>query len=57
VPFHQTQFNDGVLPRWRQDGKEIFYMAPDGQLMAAEVRISGETVDGGAVHTLVTGVK
>ena len=28
----------GVQPRWRRDGKEIFYLAPDGRLMAAAVK-------------------
>ncbi len=27
----------GTQPRWRRDGKEIFYLAPDGRLMAAAV--------------------
>jgi serine/threonine protein kinase/roadblock/LC7 domain-containing protein len=30
----------GVNPRWRRDGGELFYLAPDGSLMA--VRVSGE---------------
>jgi hypothetical protein len=28
----------GSLPRWRRDGKELFYRAPDGKLMVAPVR-------------------
>jgi len=32
--------NGGTHPRWRADGKEIFYLAPDGNLMAAPVRLS-----------------
>jgi Tol biopolymer transport system component len=28
----------GEEPRWRGDGKELFYLAPDGTLMAAEVK-------------------
>jgi dipeptidyl aminopeptidase/acylaminoacyl peptidase len=28
----------GTQPRWRRDGKEIFYVAADGKLMAAEVK-------------------
>ena len=39
-------------PRWRQDGSEIFYVAPDGQLMAAEVAIKGATLAVGAVRPL-----
>jgi Tol biopolymer transport system component len=49
---HQISANGGQLPRWRQDGKEIFFEAPDGQLMVAEVRITGETVAVGAVRPL-----
>jgi hypothetical protein len=28
----------GVGPRWRGDGKELFYLAPDRKLMAVEVK-------------------
>jgi hypothetical protein len=31
----------GGSPRWRHDGKELFYVAIDNQLMAAEVRTGG----------------
>jgi Tol biopolymer transport system component len=27
----------GAAPRWRGDGREIFYVSPDGRIMAAEV--------------------
>jgi len=30
----------GSEPRWRRDGKELFYLAPDGTLMAATVRLT-----------------
>jgi Tol biopolymer transport system component len=33
----------GVQPRWRRDGKEIFYLASDGHLMAAPVVSQGES--------------
>jgi Tol biopolymer transport system component len=29
----------GVLPRWRKDGTELFYLAPDMQLMAAALEV------------------
>ena len=32
--------NGGVQPRWRRDGKELFYVAPDGTIMAAPVHIT-----------------
>lgn len=27
----------GRQPRWRRDGKELFYLAPDGKLMAIDI--------------------
>jgi hypothetical protein len=27
----------GVLPQWRRDGRELFYLAPDGVLMGVDV--------------------
>jgi Tol biopolymer transport system component len=30
--------NGGIGPYWRGDGKELFYYAPDGKLMAVEVK-------------------
>jgi len=39
----------GSQPRWRPDGKELFYVAPDGKLMAAPISIApqGRTVVAG----------
>jgi Tol biopolymer transport system component len=28
----------GEEPRWRRDGKELFFLAPDGRLMAVDVK-------------------
>lgn len=36
----QMSTTGGVTPRWRRDGRELFYVAPDGAIMAAPVRIS-----------------
>ena len=30
----------GNAPRWRGDGRELFYLAPDGKLMAVDVTTS-----------------
>ena len=35
----QVSRGGGEEPRWRRDGKELFYLTPDGRLMAADVRI------------------
>jgi hypothetical protein len=34
----------GSQARWRRDGSEIFYLAPDRQIIAASVTISGTDV-------------
>jgi hypothetical protein len=42
----------GRLPKWRGDGREIFYLAPGNKLMAAEVNGQGATLEVGAVRPL-----
>jgi serine/threonine protein kinase len=41
----------GSEPRWRRDGRELFYLAPDGKLMAVEVK-PGATFEAGAATPL-----
>ena len=36
----QVSSAGGTMPRWRKDGRELFYLGAEGQLMAAEVRLS-----------------
>ena len=51
----------GTYPRWRADGRELFYVAPDGKLMAAGVNAqAGEFVVNGVralfdIHPNVSG--
>jgi hypothetical protein len=40
----QVSSAGGTQPRWARDGKEIYYLAPDGKLMAATVT-AGETFE------------
>jgi Tol biopolymer transport system component len=42
----------GVQPLWRSDGKEIFYIAPDNRIMAAEVGYKGDVLEVVAVRPL-----
>jgi Tol biopolymer transport system component len=35
----QVSNGGGIGPRWRRGGRELFYYAPNGKLMAAQVRI------------------
>ena len=42
----------GIQPRWSRDGKEIFFIGPDGKLMAVDVNTAGGTVKSGIPHGL-----
>ena len=33
----------GIQPRWRADGKELYFVAPEGKLMAASITAAGAT--------------
>lgn len=37
----QVSTAGGTMSRWRADGKELFYLAADNRLMAAEVEVKG----------------
>ena len=41
----------GVRPRWRGDGKELFYITPEGKLMAVEIK-AGSTFEPGVPKVL-----
>ena len=43
----QVSTSGGVSPRWRPDGKELYYIPPDGKLMAAPIAVSGATIEPG----------
>src|SRR5262249_50073370 len=58
IPFpgpggkRQISTTGGTFPRWRHDGKEIFYVGPDGKLMAAEVTLKPSGIGLGQVRPL-----
>jgi hypothetical protein len=47
----QVSNQGGLLPRWRRDGRELFYLAPDGTLMAVSVNL-GVTSEFGVPRAL-----
>jgi eukaryotic-like serine/threonine-protein kinase len=55
-PGHQGKWqvsqSGGSMPRWRRDAKELFYLAPNSQLMVAEVNCTASTFGIVAVHPL-----
>jgi serine/threonine protein kinase/Tol biopolymer transport system component len=58
VPFpgpgakSQVSFTGGNWPRWRRDGKELFYSAPGNRLMGAAVNGSGSAFEVTAARSL-----
>ena len=39
----QISVGGGIQPRWSADGKELYFLAPDGKLMAVTVTTSGSS--------------
>ena len=48
----QVSTAGGIYPRWRRDGKELFYIGPTGTLMAASITVTGATLAPGAPASL-----
>jgi Tol biopolymer transport system component/predicted Ser/Thr protein kinase len=48
----QVSTTGGSTPRWRRDGKEIFFLSADNRLMAAAVNGEGSAFEVGAVRPL-----
>jgi serine/threonine protein kinase len=44
--------NGGAYPRWRSDGRELFYLSADGQLMAVTTSANGSEFSAGAPNAL-----
>ncbi len=47
----QVSTNGGIRPRWRRDGKELFYFALDDKIMATEIKLGSSTVDVGSARS------
>jgi dipeptidyl aminopeptidase/acylaminoacyl peptidase len=48
----QVSASGAISPRWRRDGKEIFYLSPAGQMMAANVEERSNSMVVGTAHAL-----
>jgi hypothetical protein len=51
----QISSGGGVEPRWRADGKELFYRAADQKLMAVDIAMEGGNLKAGLPHALFVG--
>jgi hypothetical protein len=48
----QVSTSGGTSPKWRRDGKEIFFLDPADKIVAVDVNISGNAVQLGVPHEL-----
>ncbi len=48
----QISTHGGGDPKWRADGRELYYLAPNGDLMAVDVDTSGKVFTFGTPHAL-----
>jgi serine/threonine protein kinase len=52
----QVSSNGGTMPKWRRDGKELFFADPQDNIVAVDVNTSGNAVKLGAPHALFQAV-
>jgi hypothetical protein len=48
----QISAKGGGQPRWRHDGRELYYLSLDGILMAVDIGTDGTTLRAGTPHAL-----
>jgi Tol biopolymer transport system component len=48
----QISTNGGIHPRWSQDGRELYYVAPDGKLIATPMTVKGGAIEPGTPKEL-----
>src|SRR5260370_42458177 len=48
---HQISLAGGSSPNWRRDGKELYYVSPDGKLMAVPFK-TGKSFEAGTPEAL-----
>ena len=44
----QVSTEGGIQPHWRYDGAELYYINPEGQMMAVQTRVQGTVLELGA---------
>jgi Tol biopolymer transport system component len=48
----RVSVNGGVQPKWRDDGRELFYLTPQGDVMSVSVNVDGTVLAVGAPRSL-----
>ena len=44
----QVSSAGGIMPTWRPDGREVYFLSPTGMMMGTPIRMTGATVEPGA---------
>jgi Tol biopolymer transport system component len=57
APKIQVSFNGGRWPRWRPDGRELFFVAPDNSIHVAPVRMGNPVTFGEAQRLFVADIR
>lgn len=52
----QVSTAGGTIPKWRKDGKELFFLDNADNIMAVDVAVSGNAIRLGAPHVLFQAV-
>jgi hypothetical protein len=47
----------GLMPHWRDGARELFYLAPDGTLMAVEIELGSDVRIGAPRSLFATGIQ
>ena len=50
----QISTEGGIHSRWRPDGKELYYIAPNGKLMTVPIAVNGSSLEYGTPAALFT---
>jgi len=48
----QISTGGGVQPRWRRDGKELFYISPERKVIAVDIKADSPIFEAGSIKTL-----
>ena len=48
----QISTGGGAQPRWRHDGKELFYISPERKVIAVDIKADAPIFEAGAIKTL-----
>lgn len=40
----QVSTSGGIMPRWRHDGRELYFLSPGGAMMAAPIAVNGTAI-------------